>query len=402
MAKHSKIGASGAYRWLNCPGSVALSELYPPQPTSVYAAEGTAAHELAEKCLLSGQDPYDYIGLTLNGFEVDEAMADAVQVYVEIVREDIDRFKGSDAVHGVEDKINLKWIHPDAFGTSDAHAGKIGYTLVVHDYKHGAGVPVDAVGNKQGLYYTLGVAAKYGFKFNAYEFVIVQPRAFHPDGPIRRWCFSKEELEQYESEVKAGIDRVEKAKAADDIMPYLSPGDHCRWCNAAPGCPGLKHKMEMSIYEDFDPIEDDILSITPTPPEELTPEKLADALRFADIFENWVSEVRSFAYRQAMRGETPPGFKFVKKYGHRKFKDPQKVKILAELMGVPEEELYTKPAPKMKTPNQTEQALKKLKIGKEVLGPLIMTPETGFTIVEEDDRREAYDAVEDDFSAITD
>lgn len=404
MAKHSKIGASGAYRWLECPGSVPLSEEFPEQASSVYAAEGTAAHDLAERCLLKNKDAKDYIGLVINEFEVDEGMAEAVQEYLDTVREDIERFKGPNLVQGVEDKINLHWIHPDAFGTSDAHVGLKGGTLVVHDYKHGAGVPVDAIGNKQGLYYTLGVASKYGFEFDNYEFVIVQPRAFHPDGGVRRWVFDQSVLDAFESEVKSGIDRIAKARKAPDLMAYLKPGDHCRWCNASPGCPALKRQMEMTVYDDFDAIEEgDILNITPTPPHELTPQRLSEALKFASIMENWVSELRSYAYRAAERGEVPIGFKFVKKYGRRKFKDPNKVQAFLELNGVDKADFLTEPAPpKKKSPAQTEAVLKKHKIGKQVLAPFITTPETGFTIVEDDDRRIAHNAVEDDFSMITD
>jgi hypothetical protein len=46
--KHSKFAASSAKRWLNCPGSVRLSEKAPPQFESIYAKEGTDAHECLE------------------------------------------------------------------------------------------------------------------------------------------------------------------------------------------------------------------------------------------------------------------------------------------------------------------------------------------------------------------
>ncbi|MCH8328897.1 MAG: DUF2800 domain-containing protein, partial [Nanoarchaeota archaeon] len=42
---HSKIGASSMYRWSNCPGSVKLSEGMTSE-SSIYAIEGTAAHEV--------------------------------------------------------------------------------------------------------------------------------------------------------------------------------------------------------------------------------------------------------------------------------------------------------------------------------------------------------------------
>ena len=46
--KHARCSASAAYRWINCPGSVALSDQCPDPGTSSYADEGTLAHSLAE------------------------------------------------------------------------------------------------------------------------------------------------------------------------------------------------------------------------------------------------------------------------------------------------------------------------------------------------------------------
>ncbi|MCA9333335.1 DUF2800 domain-containing protein, partial [Candidatus Saccharibacteria bacterium] len=50
--QHSKLGASSAYRWTACPGSVALCEQAPEQESSIYAQKGTEAHEWAEKLCL--------------------------------------------------------------------------------------------------------------------------------------------------------------------------------------------------------------------------------------------------------------------------------------------------------------------------------------------------------------
>lgn len=46
--KHARCSASAAHRWINCPGSVALSDQCPDPGSSSYADEGTVAHNLAE------------------------------------------------------------------------------------------------------------------------------------------------------------------------------------------------------------------------------------------------------------------------------------------------------------------------------------------------------------------
>ena len=46
--KHARCSASAAHRWINCPGSIALSDQCPDPGSSSYADEGTIAHSLAE------------------------------------------------------------------------------------------------------------------------------------------------------------------------------------------------------------------------------------------------------------------------------------------------------------------------------------------------------------------
>ena len=45
--KHARLSASSAHRWLECPPSVAATE-HLPDETSIFAKEGSAAHEAAE------------------------------------------------------------------------------------------------------------------------------------------------------------------------------------------------------------------------------------------------------------------------------------------------------------------------------------------------------------------
>ena len=53
---HAKLSASGAGRWASCPGSVQMEDGI-PDSESVYAKEGTLAHELSELKLKHYLDP---------------------------------------------------------------------------------------------------------------------------------------------------------------------------------------------------------------------------------------------------------------------------------------------------------------------------------------------------------
>ena len=53
---HAQVSPSAAYRWISCPGSVAMSKGLPDDEGTVYAMEGTIAHHMAE-LILTGQKP---------------------------------------------------------------------------------------------------------------------------------------------------------------------------------------------------------------------------------------------------------------------------------------------------------------------------------------------------------
>ena len=66
---HAAKGASGAERWMACPGSVALEALFEDQD-SPFAAEGSLAHALAETCLLTGEELINYLYWTQSDFDI--------------------------------------------------------------------------------------------------------------------------------------------------------------------------------------------------------------------------------------------------------------------------------------------------------------------------------------------
>ena len=64
---HSKIvGGSTAKRVMNCPGSVALVQKMPPQPSSKYADEGTLLHNVIAEVVMSDKHPEAWLGTTYN------------------------------------------------------------------------------------------------------------------------------------------------------------------------------------------------------------------------------------------------------------------------------------------------------------------------------------------------
>lgn len=343
LPAHSKLGASSAHRWMACPGSVRLGAGLEPV-SSFYAAEGSAAHELAAGCLENGTDStheYSPTHWEHDGHkgEVTDEMREAVQVYLDTVRGDSIE-NGESPYRLIEQKFHLKELHPDLFGTADCvqvwPAAKL---MRVYDYKHGAGVAVDVDANPQLLYYALGALLSYKKPVTDVELVVVQPRCDHSDGRVRRWRLKAVDLLDFEADLLAAVKRTEAPDAP------LVLGEHCHWCPAAAVCPEAKRRAQEAAKMDFKP-------------EAYDPQALADTLKILPAIEGWAKTVREFAYGEAQRGRCPPGFKLVDKRPIRKWK-VEDAPLAAELtkIGLTESDIY---APReAKSPAQIEKVIGK-------------------------------------------
>ena len=338
---HAALGASTAHRWMSCPGSVQLAAGM-DVPASAYAEEGAAAHMLAEICLKDGVDARALIGRKVNGYAAEAEMADAVQVYLDAVRTELEP---GDLLL-VEQPFSLDRLRPrgEMFGTADAVVYKPALRrLVVFDLKYGAGVPVEAVGNPQARYYGLGACMALADRpVSEVEIVIVQPRAPHPAGPIRRETMSAFEL------VEWSADLLEAAERTLDPDAPLVPGTWCRFCPAAGICPALReHALATAQVE---------LAAAPLPspptPASLPAEEVGRLLGAADLAELWIRALRAHAHAELEAGRIIPGWRLVPKRPTRRWRDEEQTVVELQALGLPEDELIVR---KLKSPAQVEK-----------------------------------------------
>ena len=364
---HSTHGASGAHRWMTCPGSIRMSEGI-PETSSVYADEGTKAHEIAEQLLRSK-------GVQTDAFDdVDAEMMEAVDLYVKTVRLDKTMLGGKIFI---EQTFDLSSIRPGMFGTGDAVL-LTKDTLIVYDFKYGAGVPVEAAGNPQLKYYALGALLHHMSKrsqIKTIEAVIVQPRCRHADGPVRRVTYDPIDLLEFRAELAEAYDQTQEPDAP------LVAGDHCRWCPAKAQCPALLQHTQALAKIEFASVAD------PTPPDPrlLTPEELAAVLEKADVVEDWIRAVRARTQDMLAGGAQVPGFKLVEKRPQRVWTDPDlAAEALQNVFGLSPDEVYTR---KLVSPAQAEKTLTKEQ--REQLSELWVKRSSGPTLARESDKRPA-------------
>jgi hypothetical protein len=373
---HSELGASVAARWMACPGSVQLSRGQPTYETE-HSRAGTAAHEVAEKCLHNGADPDFYEGMEVEGVEVDQDMVDAVRVYVDYCR-GLLAPNSSPKHYWIEHRFNLGELNPPAamFGTCDfATYSAIERQLEFVDYKNGSGVVVEVKGNKQLRYYGLGALIELGkgLDVDTVKITVVQPRAAHPDGVIRSETIPVAELIDFANELMAAA-----RKTLEPDAP-LQTGSHCRFCPAAPICPAQREQVQALAQVSFDAMP---LDVPPTP-ESLPPAVLADILHKLPTLEDWAKSIRQYALRQLEAGEVVLGQKLVEKRATRKWASEGQVESwLREEKQLADDEIFVQ---KLKSPAQIEKVIGK----KNLPVDFVVKQSSGYTMVPDTDARPA-------------
>ena len=392
---HAKLGASGAHRWMQCPGSLVLEEGMPDTESDA-SREGTAAHAVGEACLLRGHDPFEYIGESAPTDEVDWTvdadMANAVDVYVRHLRELADDF----GEHNVEVQVSLAplgdWAE-DMFGTAD-FVGLVGDVLYVRDYKHGKGVVVEAEGNVQFAYYAVGALLhlrERGHDINAIREVrmgVVQPRAYHEAGPIREDVATVGELIDWaETRVADAVRVVQQAyqtrqQTASWADRFLDPGDHCKFCKAKGLCPKLAERSMDNAMLEFS--GDDVVPVKPM--DRLSEDEIASILRHKKAITDWLNGVEQLAVHSLTKGDDVTGgqFKLVAGRSNRTWRDERAATDTLHRMGWGDDDLFTQ---KFITPAQAEKLVGKA--GKTELANLIQSGEGKPTLAPAEDKRPA-------------
>lgn len=383
---HSEIGASSSKRWLNCPASVGLSRGL-PNPTSPYAAEGTAAHELGELCLENGTRADEYLGKEINGFEVTEEMARCVNFYLDKLAPYISDDTEYDFY--VEEKFELPDIHPNMYGSNDFCAVKDG-ELVISDYKHGAGLNVDAEGNTQLIIYALGAYEEFNpiYNIKKVKLSVCQPRIEGQEWS--EWNITADELLEYKEMLKEGVAQVYSK------TPKMESGDHCRFCLAKYKCPKLKEEAEDLIQSSFDDLPVEKKQDFLPDPSELSDDQIIKILKNSKKIEDFFKAVHSHAHNLVEKGHSLEGYKLVKARTQRKIRD--KGEFIAQFEPTFGDDLYQKEL-------LTLGKLEKL-IGKKEVDEYCIKPDKGNQLAPISDKRpevkpvidQAFDEAEEEIN----
>lgn len=371
--KHAKLSCSSSMRWINCPGSVHLSEYF-PQSTSIYADEGTIAHLYLEKSVKDDpQGRQAALDRAAAFYKEHPEMGDSANS----VRDNIDAMmawilseyqkeKAADPAVEVysEQQVDLTAYIPDGFGTTDVTIARTGFIHII-DLKYGKGVPVHAEGNTQLRLYALGMLEMLDMIYDIRQIrmTIYQPRLSN----ISTDEISASDLREWGSEVIRPAARL----ALSEDAPF-SAGSWCQFCPARKTCRcRADHMMALENYR-----------IKTT----LTDGEIGHILGEIDDLTKWAEDLKAAALTKIQEGGDIPGWKVVEGKSNRKFKDGTEEKAIvaaARKAGFEKALLYET---KMLTLSQIEKLMGK-KTFTEALGQYVVKPQGKPTLAPESDKR---------------
>ena len=359
---HARFSPSAANRRIHCPPSLLLEEQF-EEGESIYAAEGTAGHALAEHLIrkhlkMRTKRP-------TSDYYTDE-LVEAVDQYVSFVIGEIEAAKQEckTPVFMVEQRVDASEYVEGCYGTADM---VIVTDKVVHiiDLKLGKGVEVHAEENPQLMIYGLGVLrmAESLYDIETVRMTIFQPRLSNSS----TWDVSPDFLKRWGEEVL----RPAGAQALIGAGEF-SAGSWCRFCRARIQCRARAEAFLKLAQQEF------------SQPALLSDEEIADIISKADEIAKWASDVYAYAQDQAINnGKHWPGYKVVEGRSSRKYTNEQDVADAAICAGY--KDIYKKTLIGI---TEMERLMGKDQF-REILGHLVYKPAGKLTLVPESDRRDA-------------
>lgn len=327
---HARIKPSAAGRWVHCPGSITMEEIFPETGRSEAAEEGTASHWVASETL-SGHGGGSFLGRTApNGVIITQEMIDGAKEFVGYIAS----LGANVGLRGVEASVKIDRVHSECWGTPDYWwFDKSARALHVFDYKYGWGI-VEAFENWQGICYISGVidllASMEKIPVGQFDQTIsvilhiVQPRPFHSQGSCRSW-----NLDKASGLLRGYINRLNAAaEKALGLNPQCIAGHYCRYCSARHACPAAQNSALFAIDYAF-----------AATPQLLDPAAMAIELKTLQRVEEAIKYRLTGLQTQVLEllksGATVPGFGIEYGQGRKTWNcQEQEIIALGELFGI--------------------------------------------------------------------
>lgn len=340
---HALLSPSSSERWLNCPGSVRLSEKYPNED-SIHSWRGTVLHDLVEKQLADESLPgpgteFKCPTTPAIVYELTADDLDMVDACVDKVRE----YQAGFGEVFTEIKLDMQFFIREGSGTTDVLliVPCVGMWVIDHKFGYNYVSPMST----QLACYAIAAYEKFGSEYLIPEdninTVILQPATSGPLEEEHLWDWGT--LCQLRTDLhEAG----ERAWIGAPVAEFKA-GDWCKYCPAKPECPVLREESRKRVDDVFGPSAEERA-------EAMSPEEIAAELNMVPALLEYADAIVKRANKMAIeQGVKIPGRKLVQgRKGDRKWSDEKKVEATLRKKKVKVSDMYSQ---KLKTPAQMEK-----------------------------------------------
>jgi len=365
--KHAILSPSASKMWLECPPSVRLSQDIPDRE-SIFAEEGTEAHELCEYMLkrmldLDAEDPRGHLQYYTR--EMEDCAIEYASYVHGIYLDELEANRNPIVM--VEQRLDISDFVPECFGTADSVIISRGRLYVV-DFKFGMGVKVESEGNTQMRIYALGALETFSSLCEVEDVVmtIFQPRI----GNVSTSSMKADDLYRW-------ADEYLKPRAA---LAFAGEGEQnsgpwCRFCRVKASC---RKRAEENIS---------LACLEFRKPELLSDDEIGEVLSRSEELVAWANDVKGYTIQRLLGGYSIPGFKLVEGRSVRRYTDETAAAEAVKTAG------YDPYEHKVLGITAMTSLLGKKQFN-EILGAFIVKPHGKPTVVPESDSRPGISADE--------
>lgn len=232
-------------RFMACNGSKMLNGVPPFNPSTEQTDEGNAAHWLAEQ-VFNGANAEDLIDQKAsNGIFITPEMVEYCREYLDFIEQgghvefDTSHSGNNWEIRGRADYVNYQ-----------------GDSLIIADLKYGWRI-VEPEMNWTLISHAVACTTKYSIDPSKTEIVfrIYQPRAYHPQGPVREWKINYTQLMDYYQQM---------CKMLEHPSNTVTTSVHCYKCPAMSQCPAAQisamNAIDISQRAFDNEVDDDTLA----------------------------------------------------------------------------------------------------------------------------------------------
>lgn len=306
---------------MTCIGSRLMPAALPPDFDTESRDEGNAAHWLAEQ-MFNGT-PVAVGQAAPNGYVITDDMVEHVSSYVSAL--DCGEMEADTSYSGVSWEVRGRADHLSVRNEVELVNGGNGnvleydhHVLTIDDFKYGWRI-VSPERNWTLLSHAIGWVIRTHQRPDRIVLRIHQPRPYHPDGSLREWSCTFDELMGFYNLIDQRL-----SNPTDELTTSL---EQCAKCHALATCPAARTASMNAIDASMLAFSDDL-------PKHVLAYEL-ETLRFAGTFiENRRDALEELMTYRIKQGEVFDGWALEPRHGQRRFKPGLTGKGLSLALGV--------------------------------------------------------------------